>query len=104
MTKQEILLEIRRVVLHIEPSAELILYGSVARGTATEESDWDFLILLDGEVDHKRTDRIRHALYEIEWDNGLVLSAIVRSRSAWNDPIHSASAFHHNVLRDGVVI
>ena len=42
----------------------------------------DFLILLDGVVDDARTDAIRHRLYEIEWDCGEVLSAIVRSRQA----------------------
>jgi predicted nucleotidyltransferase len=40
------------------------LYGSRARGNAQAESDWDFLILLDGVVDDARTDAVRHRLYE----------------------------------------
>jgi predicted nucleotidyltransferase len=30
-----------------DPNAEVILFGSHARGQATEESDWDILILID---------------------------------------------------------
>ena len=43
-----LLLKCRDAVKKIEPSAEIILYGSRARGNAEPESDYDFLILTDG--------------------------------------------------------
>ncbi len=59
----------KQAILEIEPSAEIILYGygSLSRGDFNEESDWDFLILVEGTVDDKRIDNIRHRLYEVEW-------------------------------------
>ena len=64
----------------VEAEADIILYGSRSRHEAGPESDWDFLILVHGPVGDARADAIRHRLYEIEWESGEVLCAIVRSR------------------------
>ena len=42
---------IASAVQALAPGAEIILYGSHARGTAHVDSDWDFLILLPAPVD-----------------------------------------------------
>ena len=47
-----ILTQVKQLIHQIEPEAEIILDGSRARGDATAESYWDFLILLDGPVDN----------------------------------------------------
>lgn len=86
----------------IEPVAEVILYGSHARGDATSESDWDFLILVDGLIDEQRVDTIRYQIYEVEWQTGEVLSSIVRSRKEWNSPVYQVMPFHQNVEREGM--
>ena len=70
MKREALLDHVKQTVHEIEPDADIILYGSRARGDARPESDWDFLILLDGVVDDARTDAIRHRLYDIEWDCG----------------------------------
>jgi hypothetical protein len=49
--REELLQRVRQAVRKVEPEADIILYGSHARGDAQAESDWDFLILLDGAVD-----------------------------------------------------
>ncbi|MCR4826365.1 MAG: nucleotidyltransferase domain-containing protein, partial [Bacteroidales bacterium] len=36
---------IKANVLEVNPNAEVWLYGSRARGTAREDSDWDVLVL-----------------------------------------------------------
>ena len=38
------------VIKNIDPSAEVILYSSRARGDAEQESDYDLLILTDDEA------------------------------------------------------
>ena len=78
--KEDLLKKVKEALGEIEPSAEIYLYGSRARQDSREDSDWDFLILVDGVVDTARTDRIRHRLYEIEWETDEVLSSIVRNR------------------------
>ncbi|MBS1250425.1 MAG: hypothetical protein MAG431_02019 [Chloroflexi bacterium] len=41
-----LLKQVKMTVRDLSPAAEIILYGSRARGTAKADSDWDFLILL----------------------------------------------------------
>ena len=96
--------EVKRTVHGLEPNAEIILFGSRSRREAGPESDWDFLILVDGSVDDARADAIRHRLYDIEWESGEVLCAVVRSRTEWDSPLYRAMPFHQNVEREGVVI
>jgi len=99
---EEILRKVKEAVLKLEPSAEIILYGSRARDDYREHSDWDFLILLVGKIDTKRTDRIRCVLYEIELDTDQIISSIVRSRQEWDSPRYSVVPLHGNVEREGI--
>jgi hypothetical protein len=63
-----------------------------------------FLILLDGVLDDRRTDAIRHRLYEIEWDGGEVLSSIVRSRQEWDTPLHQVMPLSKVIRKQGILI
>ncbi len=45
MTDKAMMQRIKQNVLEVDPQAEVWLYGSRARGTANEESDWDVLVL-----------------------------------------------------------
>jgi len=102
--QKEILSKVKGAVLKLEPSAEVILYGSRSRDDYRDYSDWDFLILLDGKVDTKRTDAIRNALYEIELNTDQIISSIVRSRQEWNSPKYSVVPLRRNVEREGIRI
>jgi len=102
--REELLEQVKQTIHEIEPDADIILYGSRARGDAHSESDWDFLILLDGVVDDARTDIIRHRLYEIEWDCGEVLSSIVRSRQEWDTSLHQVTPLSKVIREQGILI
>ena len=102
--REEILRKVKEAVLQLETSADVILYGSRARDDYREYSDWDFLILLVGMIDTKRTDRIRCALYEIELDTDQIISSIVRSREEWDSPRYSVVPLHRNIEREGISI
>jgi hypothetical protein len=47
---------------------------------------------------------IRHRLYEIEWDGGEVLSAIVRNRQEWDTPLRQVTPFSKVVREQGILI
>lgn len=48
--KEEILYAIKEVIAQVMPTgARMVLFGSQARNDASEDSDWDILILLDKE-------------------------------------------------------
>ena len=102
--QKEILSKVKEAVLKLEPSVEVILYGSRSRDDYRDCSDWDFLILLDGKVDTKRADAIRNALYEIELNTDQIISSIVRSRQEWNSPKYSVVPLRRNVEREGIRI
>lgn len=106
MAEEEKILLMRccSVIKNIDPSAEVILYGSRARGDAEQESDYDLLILVDGEVTLEREDLICRQLFPIELERGKVLSAMVYSRQQWNTPLYRAMPFCRNVEKDGVIL
>ncbi len=104
MNRQQIFSDILRSIHQTEHSAEIILYGSQARGDSTDESDWDLLILVDGLTDYRRTDRIRHSLYNVELKHGIILSSIIRSRDQWFTENHRISPLIQNIQKDGIGI
>ena len=102
MKKKEFLEKVRRALHELEPEAEIILYGSRSRGNAGTESEWDFLVLVNGSRSDERIDRIRHRLYEIEWETGEVISSIIRNREEWNSGRYQVMPFHQQVEREGI--
>jgi uncharacterized protein len=100
--RAELLERVKQAVHAVEPEADIVLYGSRARGDAHAESDWDFLILLDGMVDDARTDAIRHRLYDIEWDRGEVLCSMVRSRQEWGSSLHQVTPLAKILREQGI--
>jgi len=104
MNREALLECVKQAIQEMEPDAEIILYGSRARKDSDAQSDWDFLILLDGPINDERIDKIRHRLYEIEWECDEVLCSIVRSWEEWNSPLYKSMPFHQNVELDGIVL
>ena len=102
MSRRQLLDKIKQAISELEPGAEIILYGSRARHDAFPHSDWDLLILVDGPVSDQRTDRIRHRLYEIEWETGEVICSIVRNREQWNSSLYRATPFYQRVEKEGM--
>ena len=102
MKRGDLLKKIKEAVLEIEPNALILLYGSRARGDAVEQSDWDFLILLDGNVSVQRTDKIRHRLYELEWELEEVLSSIIRNKQEWNSMPFKSMPIHQEIDLEGI--
>ena len=102
MNREALLEQIRQAVREVEPGAEIILYGSRSRGDAVLESDWDLVIIVDGPLGDERTDRVRHKLYEVEWESGEVISSIVRNREEWNSRLYRAMPFHRRVEQEGI--
>jgi uncharacterized protein len=104
MNRDVLLKLVKNAVREIEPAAEIILYGSRARNDETPESDWDLLILLDGDVDDARADTVRHRLYEIEWEHDAVLCSVICNRQKWDSPLYQLMPFHENVEREGIIL
>jgi len=94
----------KQIVLEIIPDAEIVLYGSRARGDAAEDSDFDLLILVNDPI-HWKTERvIGDRLFNLELETGKPISIQVILREKWNSPLFKAMPFRQNVEREGVTI
>jgi predicted nucleotidyltransferase len=99
-----LLRQVKRVIRGFLPDATVLLYGSLARGTAGPESDWDILVITERRLTATQEDPIRHAVFGLELDHDVVLSVIFYARSDWESPLHRGSPFCRNVRRQGVLI
>ena len=102
MNIEEVLREFKKEIrkLYGERLKEVILYGSWARGEATEESDIDLLVVLGGEVAPGREiDRMIDIITEMNLKYGVLISVHPVSE----DDFHKLkSPLLINVRREGV--
>ncbi|MCD6386360.1 nucleotidyltransferase domain-containing protein [Candidatus Sumerlaeota bacterium] len=81
---------------------QIILYGSYARGDATEDSDIDLLIVLEGKVKPGvEIDRMIDVLTEMNLKYGVLISVYPASKEDFkkvNSPLFI------NVRREGIVV
>ncbi len=104
MEKKQILSEIKRLVLLQEPGAEIILYGSHARGDFRPDSDMDILILLDKEnINRDDEEKISDPLYDLELGSSQVISPLIRSKKIWYEKYPNTSLFI-NIKNEGIHI
>jgi len=102
--KNFILKLIKKSVKSTEPNAILILYGSYARGDYKEDSDLDLLVLIDkDEITRSDQKRIKYPLYDIEFDTGTIISALIFSKKDW-EMNHMITPFYENVVREGRIL
>lgn len=92
----------REAIRELEPGAEVILYGSRARGEPSAESDFDLLILLEVPVEQVREAALLRRLYALELEREVLFGVVIHSREEWASPLFRAMPFHQNVSREGV--
>lgn len=102
--EKELLGRCKRTIRTIDPTADVILFGSRARGDADDDSDYDLLILTDGDSSLKREDSFRQSLYPLELETGAMLSIMAINRQVWETALYREMPFGRNVRRDGVTL
>lgn len=95
----QIISKVKSTVQNLDENAQVILYGSRARGDFKKGSDWDFLILLEKELNEKLEEEIRNGLYEIELEVEEVISPIIENNSKWKTL--NFLPFYQNILKEG---
>jgi predicted nucleotidyltransferase len=100
----DLLQRCKTAIRNIAKDADVILYGSRARGNANKDSDYDILIIVNGPVDMALKKEMLSNIYPLELETGAVLTLIVYSKQQWYSPLYRAMPFHKNVERDGVLL
>lgn len=80
----------------------IVLYGSVVRGEASDESDIDILVIGDGQSDIE--DRILDISYEIDLRNHMATSIFYSTSEDFERRLKLGSPFVEEVLNNGVVL
>lgn len=81
----------------------IVLYGSVARGTNTAESDVDIALLLNGNLSRETEDKLSDLIVDLNLKYDIVLSVIdidYEMFKKWE----KATPFYKNVNEEGVVL
>jgi predicted nucleotidyltransferase len=94
---------IKTSIMAIDPKAQVIIFGSRARGDAKKDSDWDILILTDYPVTTEIERSFRNNLFDIEIETGEVFSTFVYQKQIWNTK-HRVTPLYRNIKREGVRI
>lgn len=94
---------IRTSIETIDPKAQVIIFGSRARGDAKKESDWDILILTEFPVSIEIERSFRNNLFDLEIETGEVFSTFVYQKDIWNTR-HKVTPLYQNIKREGVRI
>jgi uncharacterized protein len=84
------------------PLADVVLFGSHARGQSHNDSDWDILILLNQpNVSHFLEMEYRNELFDIELEIGEPISSFVFSKGDWENK-HTLTPLYQNIKREGI--
>lgn len=82
----------------------IVLYGSVARSEAKEESDIDILVVSPDEHSvRERLSRIRNDM-DWEWNYEFLLSLVIYSRDHYFWLRNNGSPFISDIIRDGIIL
>jgi predicted nucleotidyltransferase len=83
MERQQVLQIVKKAVHEVDDKAEIILFGSRARGDFHEESDWDFLILTEEKESNQLRNKIWGKMFDAELETDEIFGTIVHNKSEW---------------------
>ena len=96
----------RRLPADVAPHVRrMILYGSRARGDATEDSDLDLVALVDDKT--PELERVLDDIaYNLMWDHDFkpIISLIVFSEDRFVSAVDKGRSFYRHVQQEGVVV
>ena len=93
---------IKQNVHEVDPHAEVWLYGSRARGTASEDSDWDVLVLSpQNSLSTADESRFVDHMCDLIVETGEVVQLYAYGKDDWHQR-HKITPFYQNVQRDAI--
>ena len=93
---------VKAAVRAFDPTAQVVLFGSRARGEARADSDYDFLVLLNLPIDFQLKNKVLDSIYEVELATNTVIGPLIRNQTEWSKM--TAFPIFQEISTDGVAI
>ena len=104
LNRKEIVSRAEQIIRSIEPDADIILFGSEARGDARPDSDIDLLVLLSGDsMSIDRESDVCGLLLLLEGQTGVSINPQVHLKKQWESRPF-VTPFYLNVMREGIAL
>lgn len=94
--------EIKRRLVEKFDIKAFVLYGSVARGQADEESDVDLLIVTSKPLTRFERHEITNVVFEVNLQHDTTFSTLVVDLKSWETGIISVLPVRDEIIRDGI--
>ena len=82
----------------------VIVFGSVARGEATAESDLDVLTVVDRELSYEEETAAYDAVYRTNLQYDTNISLVVVDAGRWESPVWSRLPLYQAVQQEGLLL
>jgi len=86
------------------PVSQLIVFGSVARGEAVNDSDLDLLVITKGKVPYSTRNLMSDLIFEINLMYETNLSIVIVDSDSWCGGVLSHTQLYDEVSRDGIPV
>jgi uncharacterized protein len=91
---------VKETIQTIDPTAEVWLFGSRARGDAREDSDWDFLIFTEQDLSDGRRWIFSDQLNDVGLGSEAIISTIVWPKQ--DRKRYAVTDLYLNVMDEGI--
>jgi predicted nucleotidyltransferase len=93
--------KVKKQIKTHDPEAQVLLFGSRARGDYHTDSDWDFLILVS---DHLYSKAFKYQLwdelYQLELQYDVVITGLIHAKGEWAK--RKITPLYETIAKDGI--
>ena len=100
--QNDVLDEIVRRLIEAYKPERIFLFGSIARGDAGPDSDYDLLVIVpdDAPLEHKRS----RLAYERLWGTGAAADVLVWTKSYFESRLHLKASLSATIAEEGQIL
>jgi predicted nucleotidyltransferase len=84
------------------PIKKMVIYGSVARGDATAESDIDLLVITEKRMTHRQRLAMCDIIFEVNLTYGTTISILVVDLETWQTGLWSVLSIKREIEHNGI--